>query len=63
MATLVQSFPGDLLSFCESHILDRLEDFGVLERREILLVKKLLQEYNVRKLDLFDRFFGFDIWS
>lgn len=49
-------YPGRILSLCESRIFTPLEEFGLIERRELPSEKKWHKAFEVRKTQLFDRF-------
>lgn len=53
--------PGRIRSLCESRFFLPLEEFGLLEHRELLTEKKWPRVYEVRKRTLFDRFLGFEV--
>lgn len=52
-------YPGRVLSLCESRIFAPLEEFGLLERREIPGDNKWRRPYKLRRTGLFDRFVKF----
>lgn len=54
-------FPWRILSLCQSRIYGPLEEFGLIEMRDLPREDKWIRRYEVRKFNLFDRILTFDV--